>query len=273
MDNLNDLRHDVRVALRIAALRLRGQMQYRSSFIMQITGNFVVNFAEVIVLWSLFQHFDNLGGWNLEEVIFLHGLAMVMFALGDTISNGIQAVPDLIREGTFDRTLIRPMSSYVQSMVNEVSLRHFGLLAQGILLLVIGMASVETSWTLGKIAYLPIILVSGAAFFAALFTVEAIISFWTVNSIEAVNAFTYGGSDLAQYPLNIFQRGMRALFLFVIPVGFLTYYPALYLLDKSDPLGFPRAASFVAPLAALAFCFVISRGWTYALRHYHSTGS
>ena len=273
VDNVADLRHDIRVALRIAALRLRGQMQYRSSFLMQIGGNFIVNFAEVVVLWSLFQHFDNLGGWNLAEVVFLHGLAMVMFALGDTVSNGIQTVPGLIREGSFDRTLIRPMSSYIQSLVNEVSLRHFGLLAQGILLLVIGMAAVDSAWTSGKIAYLPVVIISGAAFFAALFTVEAILSFWTVNSIEAVNAFTYGGSDFGQYPLNIFRRGMRGLFLFIIPVGFLTYYPALYLLDKQDPLGMPRAASFVAPLAALIFCVVISRGWSLALRHYHSTGS
>jgi ABC-2 type transport system permease protein len=36
--SFDDLRHDVRVALRIAALRLRGQMQYRSSFLMQIGG-------------------------------------------------------------------------------------------------------------------------------------------------------------------------------------------------------------------------------------------
>lgn len=273
MDNARELLQDIGVAWRIARLRLRGQMQYRSSFLMQIGGNFVINFAEVIALWAMFQHFDNMGGWVLAEVIFLHGLAMVMFALGDTVSNGIQSVPELIRDGNFDRTLTRPMSSYVQSMVNEVSLRHFGLLAQGILLLGIGIATVDTSWTLGKLAYLPIVLVSGAAFFAALFTVEAILSFWTVNSVEAVNAFTYGGSDLGQYPLNIFQRGMRFLFLWIVPIGFLTYFPALFLLDKTDPLGFPRAASFVAPLAALAFCIVISRGWSLALRRYHSTGS
>jgi ABC-2 type transport system permease protein len=248
-------------------------MQYRSSFLMQIGGNFIVNFAEIIALWAMFQHFDNMGGWSLEDVVFLHGLAMVMFALGDTLSNGIQTVPDLIREGTFDRTLIRPMSSYIQSMVNEVSLRHVGLLAQGILLLIIGMATVETGWTPGKLLYLPVVVVSGIAFFVALFTVEAIISFWTVNSIEAVNAFTYGGSDLGQYPLHIFQRGMRLLFLFVIPVGFLTYYPALFFLDKSDPLGMPAGAPFVAPVAAFAFCLVISQGWSLALRHYHSTGN
>jgi ABC-2 type transport system permease protein len=273
VDNIANLSSDIGVALRIAGMRLRGQMQYRASFWMQIAGNFFVNFVEVLVTWSLFQHFDNLGGWTLEEVIFLHGLSMVMFSLGDTISNGVQTVPVLIREGNFDRTLVRPMSVYVQSVVNEVSMRHVGMLLQGVLLLSIGIASVSIDWTVPKIIYLVIVLLSGAAFFMAVFTIEAILSFWTVNSIEAVNAFTYGGSDLGQYPLHIFQRGMRFLFLWIIPIGFLCYYPALYFLDKPDPLGFPDIASFVSPIAALLFCLIVSRGWSFAIRHYTSTGS
>jgi ABC-2 type transport system permease protein len=264
---------DIGIAWRIAALRLRGQMQYGASFYMQIAGNFLINGVEVIVLWALFQHFESLGGWSLAEVLFLHGLSMTMFALGDSLSNGIQQVPALIREGSFDRTLVRPMSSWVQSIVNEVSLRHFGLLAQGLLLLGIGMATVDAGWTPAKLAYLPIVIASGIALFCALFTVEAIISFWTVNSIEVVNAFTYGGSDLGQYPIHIFRQGLRFIFLWIVPIGFVTYYPAVYLLDKDDPLGAPAIASFAAPLAALAFCVAVGLGWQVAIRHYRSTGS
>ncbi len=273
MDSLANLRADLSIAGRIAALRIRGQLQYRSSFWLQIVGNFILNSAEVIVLWSLFQHFDNLGGWTLAEVVFLHGLSMVMFSLGDTISNGVQFVPMLIRDGNFDRTLVRPMSAYIQSIVNEISLRHFGMLAQDILLLGIGMSAVSVDWTLLKLGYLLVVLLSGSALFTALFTIEAIVSFWTVNSIEAVNAFTYGGSDLGQYPLHIFSCGMRMLFLWLIPIGFMTYYPALFFLDKSDPLGFPAIASFISPIAAFIFCLVVGWGWSIAIRHYRSTGS
>lgn len=273
MDKVADFRNDLAVALRIALLRVRGQMQYRASFWMQIIGNFFVNIAELLVTWSLFQHFDNLGGWSLEEVILLHGLAMVTFSLGDTLSNGVQSVPQMIREGTFDRNLVRPMSVYLQSVVSDVSVRHFGHLTQGALLLGVGLWSAPIEWSAGRIIYLPVIILSGTAFFTALFTVEAIFSFWTVNGVEAVNAFTYGGSDLGQYPLHIFRRGLRLIFLWIVPIGFMTYYPALYLLDRADPLGLPRAASFVAPLAALLFCLVIRFGWRAALRRYTSTGS
>jgi ABC-2 type transport system permease protein len=273
VDSWRETGGDLGIAWRIGALRLRGQMQYGASFYMQIAGNFLINGVEVIVLWALFQHFESLGGWSLAEVVFLHGLSMTMFALGDTLSNGIQQVPTLIREGSFDRTLVRPMSTWIQSMVNEVSLRHFGLLAQGLLLLAIGTYSAGIDWTVVKAGYLPVVIASGVALFCALFTVEAIISFWTVNSIEVVNAFTYGGSDLGQYPIHIFRQGLRFIFLWIVPIGFVTYYPAVFLLDKDDPLGAPAIASFAAPLAALAFCAAVGFGWQFAIRHYRSTGS
>lgn len=267
------IRGDLAIAARIATLRVRGQMQYRSSFLMGIAGNFIINFAEVLVLWVLFQRFSDLGGWSLSEVLFLHGLSMVMFSIGDIFSQGIGSVSGMIRDGTFDRVLVRPMSTYVQSLVNEVSLRHVGLLAQGVLIFGVALNLVDADWSRAKVLYLAIVIASGAALFLALFTVEAIVSFWTVNSIEAVNAFTYGGSDLGQYPLHIFDRWLRSLFLWVIPIGFLTFYPALYILEKPDPLGLPRVASFVAPFASMLFCLIVARGWMFAIRHYRSTGS
>lgn len=273
MDSIRYVRGDLAIAGRIAALRVRGQMQYRASFLMGIAGNFIINFAELLVLWVLFQRFSNLGGWSLSEVLFLHGLSMVMFSIGDVFAEGIGSVPGMIREGTFDRILVRPMSSYVQALVNEVSLRHLGLLAHGVLVFAVAIRLVDVEWTALKLIYLGVVIVSGAVLFLALFTIEAIVSFWTINSIEAVNAFTYGGSDLGQYPLHIFDRWLRGLFLWFIPVGFLTYYPALYILDKPDPLGLPGIASFVAPFASLAFCVAVAGGWRLAIRHYSSAGS
>jgi len=273
VDSINTLREELGISWRIATLRLRGQMEYRSSFLMQIAGSFIINFSELLVLFALFNRFDNLGGWSLHEVIFLHGVSQITFSIADTLSNGIDTVPTLIREGEFDRVLIRPVSSYLQAMVSEVSLRHLGMLAQGVIIFVYALATIDIDWTAPKIILLVTAIISGIALFTALFTVEAILSFWTVNSVEAINAFTYGGSDLAQYPLHIFARTIRWLFLWIVPIGFVVYYPSLAILDKPDPLGLPGFASYLAPMMALVFCIVIGYGWQLGIRHYRSTGS
>jgi ABC-2 type transport system permease protein len=273
VDSVITFRDELSIAWRIAKIRIRGQMQYRASFLMQLFGNFIVNFAEVLALIFLFQRFDNLGGWTVREVIFLHAISMVTFSLGDTISNGVQTVPKMIRAGEFDRLMIRPVSIYIQAIVNDVSLRHFGLLAQGVGLFAVSVTLVDVHWTLGNILYLALMMLCGVAIFVALFTVEAVLSFWTVNSIEAVNAFTYGGSDIAQYPLHIFGKVFQRLFLWVIPLGFVCYYPALHLLGKGDPLALPNGARFYGIPTTIAFCAVVAFGWKLGLRQHKSTGS
>ncbi|HWV23063.1 MAG TPA: ABC-2 family transporter protein [Thermomicrobiales bacterium] len=267
------LPQEFRIALRIAGIRLRGQMAYRASFWMQIVSNFIIHFAEVMALFAMFYRFDNMGGWTLGDVAFLHGISMLAFSLGDTIAVGLDSVPGQIRLGEFDSVLIRPLSSWVQAIVSEVSLRHLGQLIQGALILAFSFTIVDIEWTVAKAAMLIVAIITGVALYIGLFTVVAILSFWTVNSIEAVNAFTYGGSDLAQFPLHIFQRWMRSLFMFVIPVAFTAYFPALFILDKDDPLGFPHWVRFIGPIPVAIFCLVVAWGWRQGIRHYRSTGS
>lgn len=267
------LRQEFGVALRIAGIRLRGQMAYRGSFLMQIVANFVIHLAEVLALFAMFYRFDDMGGWTLGEVAYLHGVSMMAFGLGDTIAVGLDSVPEQIRQGEFDRVLIRPLSSWIQTIVSEVSLRHVGQLAQGIIILAIAFGLVDIAWTPGRAVVLVGAILTGAGLYIALFTIVAVLSFWTVSSIEAVNAFTYGGSDLSQFPMHIYDRWMRNLFLFVIPVGFTAYYPALYILAKDDPLGMPGWFRFIGPVMTSAFCLVVAWGWRQGIRHYRSTGS
>jgi ABC-2 type transport system permease protein len=267
------LRNELAIARRIVGVRWRSQMAYRASFLIQIFSNFIINFAEVVALLAMFYRFDDMGGWTLGEVAFLHGISMIAFSTADTIATGLDGVSSQIRQGEFDRTLIRPISTWLQSVVSEVSLRHLGQFTQGVIIFGVALSLTDIDWTAGKLITLPVMLLAGIALFIALFTVQAIISFWTVNSVEAVNAFTYGGSDLAQFPLHIFERWMRMLFLWVIPVGFVSYYPALYILDKPDPMGMPDLFRFLGPVVTALFCLVVAWGWNQGIRHYRSTGS
>jgi len=272
VDSLNTFREELGISWRIVVLRLRGQMEYRTSFLMQIAGSFIINFSELVVVFTLFNRFDTLGGWSLHEVVFLHAVSQITFSIADTTSNGIQTVPAQIREGDFDRVLVRPISSYLQAIVSDVSLRHIGMLVQGVIILMYALFTIDITWTPLKLVVLLVAIASGVALFTALFTVEAIISFWTVNSIEAINAFTYGGSDLAQYPLHIFARSIRWIFLWVVPIGFVVFYPSLVILDKPDPLHLPFFAPYLAPLMATIFCVAIGFAWRLGIRHYRSTG-
>jgi ABC-2 type transport system permease protein len=116
-------------------------------------------------------------------------------------------------------------------------------------------------------------LVGGALIFGAVWIAGATIAFWTIDGGEFTNAFTYGGNFLTQYPISIYGEWLRRFLAFVVPMAFVCYFPALYVLDKEDPLGFPVAFQFASPLVALVAAAGAGVVWTLAVRRYRSVGS
>ena len=131
----------------------------------------------------------------------------------------------------------------------------------------------DVEWTVGRIVYLPVVIASAAVLFLALFTMGAAVQFWTAESSEFANAFTYGGSTLAQYPMTIYPTEAVKALTFVLPITFVNWYPSLFILDKPDPLGLPGAVRFAAPVAALVLGLAAATCWRAGLRRYRSTGS
>jgi ABC-2 type transport system permease protein len=88
-----------------------------------------------------------------------------------------------------------------------------------------------------------------------------------------MNIFTYGSSELISYPMHIYPDWLRSVFTFILPAALLNYYPALYFLDKPDPLGMPIFMRFLSPLAGLLVLLISLLFWRFGIRHYQSTGT
>jgi ABC-2 type transport system permease protein len=55
-------------------------------------------------------------------------------------------------------------------------------------------------------------------------------------------------------------------------MAFVAYFPALYVLDKPDPLGLPRVLQFLSPLVAVVAAGLAGLVWRAAVRRYRSAG-
>lgn len=261
------------ICRRLLAARLRGQMQYKTSFVLQVLGNAVIHALEFLTIFLLFDRFSTLGGWSAGEVAFLYGLSAFSFGIAHTIASGLSTFDEMIRRGDFDRVLTRPVGAFLQVLAGDLQLRRLGGILQGLVGLLIALQLVEVDWTIGRLLFLPVAIASAVVLFVALFAIDATFSFWTIEGGEAFNALTYGGTTLAYYPIHIFDAWLRRLFLWIIPLGFVIYSPALYLLDKPTPLALPAWTRFAAPLAALAFSLAAAALWRLGVRRYRSTGS
>jgi len=268
-----DLGHEARLYWRLVAAQVRGQMQYRASFWMQLFGVALVYTVEFASVLFYFLHFETIGGWGLGEVALLYGLSSVSFGIAHTVGGGFAVFSQFIVRGEFDRLLVRPFSALVQVLAADIQLRRLGSVLQGIGALGIGLVYADVHWTVGTALWLPVTTVSAATVFLALFSLEATLCFWTTQATEIVNAFTYGGSNMTHYPIHIYDRWVRRFLIFVLPLALVIYVPVVALLGRPAPLGLPAWAAWSAPLAAALFAIVAGLAWRTGVRHYRSTGT
>lgn len=256
-----------------AAVSIKSQLQYRASVIMQATGMFLVSGIDFIGIWALFERFGGIRGWTLPEVALFYGMISVSWSLCDAIARGFETFGNIVKAGDFDRLLLRPRSTVLQMLGHELTLRRSGRLLQGTAVLVYAIAELPIDWSVPHVLLFAASIIASICVFLGLCVLNAATAFWTTETAELWNAFTYGGVTMGQYPLPIYRRWFRALFLYIFPLGAVNYLPAVAILEHPDPLGTPVVVQWLSPLVGPVFLTLCLQIWRVGVRHYRSTGS
>jgi ABC-2 type transport system permease protein len=266
--------NDAALLLRYARASFRGQLAYPASTVLIAVGSFVATIIDMLAAWALFHRFGAIRGWRLGDIALFFGLVSMSFTLADFLSRGFDVFgTDFVRTGAFDRVLLRPRSAAVQLMGYEFRLNRAGRFLQGAVMAAIATAILPIHWDLPRILLALWTIAGGVALFFGLLVLQATLAFWTVESLELMNAFTYGGIQAAQFPLSLYAGWFRNLLIFVIPLGCVAYFPVLAILGKPDPLGAPAWILPLTPLAGWMFLALAFAAWRFGIAKYTSTGS
>jgi ABC-2 type transport system permease protein len=257
---------------KLVGARIRADWQYRTSFVLFTIAQFLSELLGIVMILVLFTNVDQLAGWSVAEVAFLYGTSSLAFALGDVFVSEVEFVSIHIRRGSFDRFLLRPVGPLLLLCCQEFAFRRAGKILQALLVLGVALAELDLDWDLWRAAMVVQMVVVGFVIFGAVWVIASSVAFWVVEMREVANAFTYGGRVLTGYPLEIFGGWLRRLAT-VVPLAFVSYQPALWVLGRSDPHGSPAWFRFAGPLVAVAVVLVARAVWLSGIRHYRSTGS
>jgi len=260
----------VRLFGKYLLILFKSQMQYRTSFWLLSFGQFFIPFSVFAGLYILFDRFGQIQGWQFYEVALVFGVIHMAFAIAECFARGFDSFSTLIVGGDFDRLLVRPRSTVLQVLGSKFEFTRIGRLLQSVLVLGWALSRVEADWTIMKGITLLFMVASGVLIFAGIFIVIATMCFWTVQGLEVGNIFTDGGREMAQYPLDIYQKWVTRFFTFVIPFGCVNYLPLHYILGKTDGNGF---LYMLTPLAGCLFIVPCLLIWNFGVKKYRSTGS
>lgn len=260
----------IRLYGRMIAVSIRGQLQYRASFVLLTIGNALSAIIEFVGVWALFGRFGSLAGWSLADAGVFFGMGNIAFALCEMFMREFDMFSHSVKTGDFDRMLLRPRSTVLQMLGAQCQIMRIGRLLQGIVVLVVSLGSMQAAWGMDRWALLVLSIVGGAFLFSGMIVLQATSCFWTVESLEVWNCITYGGVTTIQYPLDVYQKPLRYLFTYVVPLVSMNYWPCSYLLGR---FYVPAWLSWVSPLIGVAFFALSLLVWRIGVRHYRSTGS
>lgn len=258
----------------IAAMWIRSTMTYRTSFFLSTLGNAAITLLDFVAITIMFSHVDELGGFTLPEIALLYGSCSASLGLADLLLGNTDRIGSRIRDGSLDTMLVRPVPVLAQVAADRFALRRLGRIAQGLGVLGWAISDLDQlHWTVAKVLMVPVMITAGAAIFGAVMVAGASFQFLAGDAAEVQNSFTYGGCTMLQYPPTVFAKDLLRGVTFIVPLAFVNWLPALYVLGRPDPLGLPGWVAYASPLVAFVVFLPASLAWRAGVRSYRSTGS
>lgn len=248
-------------------------LEYRANFIMWFCFTIVYHGTAIAALWVTLREFPSMNGWDFRQMAFLYALWMMGHEFHNTFFFTIVNVPDYVREGRFDRFLVRPQDALFQALTVPSQISFDGLaLAIVYFAIATRFANVHVDWAF--ILFVPLIVVGGALIDLGISLAVATVSFWFVRVDTLRWVIMSLEQEFTRYPISIYTRAVRIVLAFVFPFAFMNYFPATYLLHKAETgLALSPQVGLLTPLVGIGWLAVSYAFWRIGLQHYQGTGS
>jgi ABC-2 type transport system permease protein len=254
-------------------INLLTMLEYRANFFMWFGFTIIYHGVALAALYVTMRQFPSMNGWDVRQMFFLYALWMTGHELHNGFFFSIVSVPEYIREGRFDRFLVRPLDTLFQVLtVPQMGIPDGLLLAIVTLCFATSVAGVRVDWVF--LVFVPLIALGGALIELGISLVVATASFWFIR-IDTLRWVVMSlEQDFTRYPISIYSRAVQIVLAFLLPFAFMNYFPATYFLQKSDTgLHLNPIVGLLTPLVGLVWLAVSYAFWRVGLKHYQGTGS
>lgn len=265
---MHRLRDYLRLYFLIESQYVKARMHYRADFFITAAGMVLSSLATLGVFWVIFDSITGLAGWSFAEMVFIYGFYLVAISPMQILFDHAWQLRFQIEDGRFIKYYFRPLNMMFYYMSEMFDIKGVVQLLTGIGLIVYASSQLTLDWTVVRVLLLLAVLAGGALVQIALVVAAASTAFWIVDSWPVLS-LTWKIREMAPYPMTIFSGAFRLLFTFVIPVGFIAFYPSTLILRPGDV---PPVA-YAAPLVGVAAFLVMYRVWVAGTARYSGTGS
>lgn len=261
------MRRAVHLMLLFVRVSVQNFAAYRFDFFMRLFMSFVQLGAELVIVYTIYHNTDSLAGWRWQHMIVLVGVYRIIAGgIRIYIVPNMRAVLEDIREGTLDFVLLKPVNSQLLVSIREFVFWRFTDILLGGCAAGYGVYRLSLHVTATQIVTFVFMLTAAFAIIYALWLALATLGFWFIR-VQNIEMVFWNVFEAGRYPVMIYPPWVQWSLTFLVPLAFITTFPA-GMLTGDQATGVPATAPLFAGL--MAFIALLASGWfwRYGLKHY-----
>ena len=257
-----------RLYVLIVSQYIKARMQYRADFFISSIGILLESGCGIFSLWIIFHFISKLVGWNYNELIFIYAFSLLAITPSQLFFDHIWSLSHHIRQGTFIKYYFKPLNTMFYYMSEVFDIKGLSKLALGIVAFLYASSKLGIIWTFPKFILLLALLFSSSLIMISLMIIAASTCFWT-GEASSILLFVFKFGEYARYPLTIFNSFFKLLFTYIIPIGFVAFYPSKFFLRPTEI----NTLVYLSPVAGILLFFLAYLVWKKGVNSWTGTGS
>ncbi|HEX7049419.1 MAG TPA: ABC-2 family transporter protein [Longimicrobiales bacterium] len=262
-----DVRRLAAVLRAFWAANLSEELQYRANFVASLLGTAFWLGMAVLTAAVFFRQTDALGGWGFWEVVALLGVFNAIAGFVDALLRpNIGRIVQHVRQGTMDLILSKPIDAQFHVSFRRIVVWRVSDVLLGLALSVYALARLGRAPGIVDVAAFVVTITAAMAIVYALWLALMSLAFWFV-AVENLEVLFDAVYEAGRFPVSAYPGPLRFVFLYLLPIAWITTVPAATLVGRGGWTVAPAAAGVA--LLALVLTRIL---WRAALRRYTSAG-
>jgi len=209
---------------------------YKFNYILSFIGNILFQFKNIIIILTLFNNIIKKISWNIYEMLFYYAFSQTIILIYWMIYVGVYQLPKFLNDGSWDRYNFYPINPLYLLIIENIDISRIihiifstGILIYSIIMLAITKIHINLFFLLFEI-------IIGISMLGNFTIILGSFSFYTKRSRQSFAIIVYMVQMLILYPFFLYNKYILLFLKFIIPFYYITYYPSLFLLNKSNNL-------------------------------------
>lgn len=250
---------------------IRMIMLDRADFVLELIGTTAIALPPLIFVQVIFEFVPELRGWKKPEVLFIYGLFVFLDFLTWALHGALPTLHREMKEGTWDYYLSTPINFVFFHVIQWLDTTAIGPVFAGLAVFSSAWSQLGIEWGLTNVLALIFFVVNGVVlgtavrllFMSSILLIlgsEAASDFWDMAHV------VFRAADMAQYPVNIYFKGLQIFLTWIFPYAMISFVPSTYFLGAQ---GY-RYELMLLPVVTIGFAVLTSRVVSWSRMRYDS---